>query len=173
MEKLVDAGLVKNIGCSNIMCQLLRDLLSYARHKPANLQIELHPYLVQTKLIRYCHENGVSVTAYSSFGGGSYVEMGRAQESDSCLTEPLIKELAAKHGKQEAQIALRWALQRGTAVIPKSSNSGRMAANLDLLGFSLTDEEMKSIDALDKNRRFNDPGHWWEIANNTFFPIFD
>jgi len=173
LEKLVDEGLVKNIGMSNIQCQLLRDLLSYARHKPANLQVELHPYLIQSRLVRYCHEQGVTVTAYSSFGGGSYVEMGRALEADSCLTEPVIKALATKYGKMEAQIALRWALQRGTAVIPKSSNPGRMAANLDLLSFALTDDEMKSIDAMDKNRRFNDPGHWWEVANNTFFPVFD
>lgn len=99
--------------------------------------------------------------------------MGRAQEADSCLTEPVVKALATKYGKMEAQIALRWGLQRGTAVIPKSCNPERMAANLDLLSFALTDDEMKSIDAMDKNRRFNDPGHWWEVANNTFFPIFE
>jgi len=69
--------------------------------------------------------------------------MGRAQEADSCLTEPVVKALATKYGKMEAQIALRWGLQRGTAVIPKSSNSGRMAGNFDLLSFALADEDMK------------------------------
>jgi len=108
LEKLVDAGLVKNIGCSNIGCQMLRDVLSYAKHKPANLQVEIHPYLTQPKLVRYCKENGISCTAYSSFGGGSYVEMGRAKEADSCLTEPAIKAMAEKHGKTPGQIALRW-----------------------------------------------------------------
>ena len=90
MEKLVDEGKVRNIGVSNVNTQMIRDLLSYARHKPANLQVELHPYLAQEKLVRYCRENGISVTAYSSFGGGSYVEMGRAKEQDSCLIEPVI-----------------------------------------------------------------------------------
>jgi len=99
--------------------------------------------------------------------------MGRAQESDSCFVEPAIKELATKYGKQEAQIALRWAVQRGTAVIPKSTNPERIAKNFDLFNFELTEDEMKSINALDKHRRFNDPGHWWEVSNNTFFPIFD
>ena len=102
MEKLVDAGLVKNIGCSNIGVQLLRDVLSYCKHKPANLQVEIHPYLTQPRLVRYCRENGISCTAYSSFGGGSYVEMGRAKEADSCLTDQTIKDIATAHNVQPA-----------------------------------------------------------------------
>lgn len=94
-------------------------------------------------MVRYCRENGISVTAYSSFGGGSYVEMGRAKEADSCITEPVIKAIAEAHGKDAGQIALRWGIQHGCAVIPKSMNNGRMASNLDLFSFSLTDEEMQ------------------------------
>lgn len=120
-----------------------------------------------------CREAGIAVTAYSSFGGGSYVEMGRAQEQDSCLTDLVIKQVGEKHGKTPAQVALRWAVQRGTAVIPKSGNAGRIAENFDLFSFELSEDEMKSINGMNINRRFNDPGHWWEIANNTFVPIFE
>lgn len=99
--------------------------------------------------------------------------MGRAQEVDCAYEFQAIKDIAAAHNVTGAQVTLRWGLQHGCAVIPKSTNEGRMAANMDLFGFSLTEDEMKTITAMDKNRRFNDPGHWWEIANNTFWPLFD
>jgi len=99
--------------------------------------------------------------------------MGRAKEADSCLTDPKIKEIAAAHNVSPAQVALRWGLQHGCAVIPKSMNNERMASNLDLFGFELTAEEMTKINDMNCNRRFNDPGHWCEIANNTFWPVFE
>lgn len=77
MEALVDEGLVKNIGVSNFNVQSLRDMLSYAKIKPANLQVELHPYLSQEILIKFCHKNGITVTAYSSFGAKSYENFGK------------------------------------------------------------------------------------------------
>jgi len=137
------------------------------------LQVEIHPFLTQTKLVRYARENGVSVTAYSSFGGGSYVEMGRAKEADSCLTDPKINEMATRYGKTAGQVALRWGIQHGCAVIPKSMNNERMASNLDLFSFTLSAEDMETINNMNLNRRFNDPGHWCEIANNTFWPVFE
>ena len=99
--------------------------------------------------------------------------MGRAAEADSCFSEQVVKDLAAKYNVMPAQIALRWAVQRGTAVIPKSSNPDRLAKNRDIFSFALTDDEMKSFEALDKNRRFNDPGNYAEGAFKLFFPIFD
>ena len=96
-----------------------------------------------------------------------------ATQNDSCLEEPLVKELAAKYGRTPAQIVLRWAVQRGTAVIPKTSKEERLRENIDIFGFNLSAEEMQQVAGLNKNRRFNDPGHFCEVAFNTFFPIYE
>mmetsp|Transcript_27563 Transcript_27563/g.38335 ORF Transcript_27563/g.38335 Transcript_27563/m.38335 type:complete len:337 (-) Transcript_27563:37-1047(-) len=173
MEELVEAGLVRNIGVSNFNTSLLRELLTFAKIKPAVLQVELHPFLTQERLLRFCAANEVHVTAYSSFGGTSYIELGGAKKSDSVLEEGVLKELGEKYKKSPAQIALMWAVGRGTVVIPKTSNQKRLIENIDLFDVSLTEEEIKSISALDRNRRFNDPGTYCEFAFNTFCPIFD
>jgi len=173
MEALADLGLTKAIGCSNILCQQLRDVFSYARIRPAVLQVEMHPHCVRANLLKYCNNNNVKVTAYSSFGGGSWIELGMAKEADVCYNDPVIKSIAEVVGKTGPQVALRWAVQRGTAVIPKSINTERIAQNFDLFSFTLTDEQMATIDGLDKNRVFNDPGAYSEGGFNCFLPIFD
>ena len=173
MEQLVDEGLVKHIGVSNFGCSLLRDLLSQARIRPAVLQIESHPYLVQSKLVRYCQQESVAVTAFSPLGAGSYVPLGMATYEQSVLNEPRIIGIAKKHGKTPAQIVLRWGVQRGTAVIPKTSRPERLKENIDIYNFELSDEEMKQVASLDRHQRFNDPGAFCEQAFNTFFPIYE
>ena len=83
--------------------------------------------------------------------------MGKAQEADACWTEQAAKDIGAKYNKTAAQAILRWAVQRGTAIIPKSSKPERMDENFAVLDFTLTDEEMTTFDNMNKNRRFNDP----------------
>ena len=173
MEQLVDEGLVRNIGVSNIGTTLLRQVLQYCRVKPAALQIELHPYLTQEKLIRYCKMNDIQVMAYSCLGHASYVELGMSTEVDSCMTLPQVTEMATKYSKTPAQIVLRWGVQRGTMIIPKTSNKDRLAENFDLFSFELTEEEMSVIAGLNKNQRFNDPGVYAEFAFGAFYPIFE
>lgn len=173
MEQLVDEGLVRNIGVSNFGISLLRDLLSQARIRPTVLQIESHPYLVQSKLVRYCQQQSIAVTAFSPLGAGSYITLGMATNEQSVLNEPRIVGLAKKHGKTPAQIVLRWAVQRGTAVIPKTSRPERLKENIDIYNFELSDEEMKQVASLDRHQRFNDPGVFCEQAFNTFFPIYE
>jgi D-xylose reductase len=172
MEGLQRAGLAKAIGVCNFNTAGLRDLLSYASIPPAMLQVELHPFLQQPKLVRFCQEAGIAVTGFSPLGAGSYVELGMASDADSALSHPLIKELAAKHGVSPAQIILRWNVQRGVAVIPKSSKPERLAQNLALFGLELTPAEMDAISGLDQHRRFNDPGVFCE-GMGAFAPIFD
>ena len=93
---------------------------------------------------------------------------------ESCLNEQVVKDIATKHGKTAAQVVLRWGVQRGTAVIPKTSKVARLEENIGLFeGFNLSEEEMEKIASLNKNRRFNDPGHFCEVAFNTFFPIYE
>jgi D-xylose reductase len=173
MEDLVRAGLVRNIGVSNFGVSLLRDLLSYAKIPPAVLQVEMHPFLTQEKLVRFCREEGIAVTAFSPLGAASYYSIGMAGDGDSALEQPAVQEIAARHGKSPAQVLLRWGVQRGTAVIPKSTRLERLRENLKIFDFELTEDETSSISGLDRNRRFNDPGVFCEKAFNTFFPIYE
>ena len=133
----------------------------------------MHPYNTQEKLLRFCKDKSIAVTAFSNLGAGSYVELGMATVQESCLEEAIVKEIAGKHSKTPAQVVLRWAVQRGTAAIPKTTKPERLAENFDLFTFTLSEEEMKSVSALNKNRRFNDPGHFCELAFNTFYPIYE
>ena len=120
MEAVCREGLTKNIGVSNIGLQMLREVLNYATIKPAALQIELHPYLVQANTVRVCKEEGLAVMAYSNFGMISYVELQLEGELPSILTLPSVIEIAGRHSKTPGQVVLRWAVQRGTTAIPKS-----------------------------------------------------
>ncbi|KAI8321183.1 NAD(P)H-dependent D-xylose reductase xyl1 [Martensiomyces pterosporus] len=158
MEELYEAGLAKNIGISNTAGALIYDVLSYAKVKPAVLQIEVHPYLVRKQLVDLAHAEGIAVTAFSSFGDSSYQSLNMVPTNTKPLLQhDLISEIAAKHGKTPAQILLRWAIERGCAVIPKSSNPKRLHENLDLFGFSLSAEEVERINGLNQSLIFNDP----------------
>ena len=162
MEALVNKGLAKSIGISNFRGVLIMDLLRYAKIPPATLQIEHHPYLTQTGLVKYAQENGIAVTAYSSFGPHSFLEMDMQQAKDAplLLDNPTVTQIAEKHGKTPAQVLLRWATQRGVAVIPKSNNQGRLKQNLEVGGgWDLGKDEIEKIGGLDRGLRFNDPLH--------------
>ncbi|MEN9554586.1 MAG: 2,5-diketo-D-gluconic acid reductase [Planctomycetota bacterium] len=173
MEDLVDQGLVTHIGICNFGTSLLRDLLSYARIKPSVLQVESHPFLVQSKLLRFCQQEDIAFTAFSPLGPASYYTLGMAIPEDSLLDHRIIQCLALNYGKSAAQILLRWGVQRGTSVIPKTSSPDRMAENLNIFDFELSAQDMDAISSLDQARRFNDPGVFCESAFGTFCPIYE
>lgn len=173
MEDLVHDGLVKQIGVCNYNSGLLHDLMAYATIKPAQLQIESHPYLTQESLIRLAKNYGMSVTAFSPFGALSYIELEMAGENESVLNQKIITQCAQQYNKTPAQIVLRWGVQRGCSVITKTTKVERLKENLDVFDFELTDKEMAAISGLNINRRFNDPGNFCEAAFNTFYPIYD
>ena len=173
METLVDSGLARHIGVCNYGVSLMRDLINYARIAPAVLQIESHPYLTQEKLIRFCAEQDVAVTAFSPLGALSYLELGMAEQAESVLQKPDVIAIADRLGKTPAQVVLRWGVQRGTSIIPKTSKPERLVENAALFDFELTAADMAAISALNRNQRFNDPGVFTELAFNTFFPIYE
>jgi len=173
MESLVENQLARQIGVCNYSAVLLHDLMSYARIKPAMLQIESHPYLTQDALIRTARSYNIAVTAFSPLGALSYVSLDMASKGDSVLTETVVIKAAERASVTPAQVVLRWGLQRGTAVIPKTSKPERLVENLSLSDFNLTNEEMDAISALNQNRRFNDPGKFCEGAFGTFHSIYD
>lgn len=173
MEDLQRKGLVKNIGICNYNSALLHDLMSYADIKPAMLQIESHPYLTQESLLRAAATYDIAVTAFSPLGALSYVALDMATKSESVLEQDVVIAAGQRLNKSPAQIVLRWGVQRGAAVIPKTVNPGRLKENLALFDFELSADEMEAISELNQNRRFNDPGVFCELAFNTFYPIYD
>lgn len=173
MEELVSAGLVRNIGVCNYNVALLRDLLSYATIRPNVLQIERHPYLSQEKLLRFCRQEKIAVTGFSPLGALSYLSLGMAKPEESVTLEPVVLSIARRVGKTPAQVVLRWGVQGGNAVVPKTSRVDRLKENLDIFDFALTQEDMTAISALERGRRFNDPGVFCEAAFGTFFPIYE
>lgn len=173
MEALVDSGLVRQIGICNYNTALLHDLMAYSRVKPAMLQVESHPFLTQERLLKTARQYGITVTAFSPLGALSYVALDMATAQDSVLLQPAVLEAAARVERTPAQVVLRWGIQRGTAIIPKSIKPERLKENLAVFDFALSDAEMASISSLNQNRRFNDPGVFCEAAFNTLYAIYD
>lgn len=159
MEKLMDQGLVRELGIANFSGSLVMDLLRYARIRPGVLQIEHHPYLSQAHLVQYAQAEQIMVMAFSSLGSQSYLPLNKskAEAVDSLLQHPTIGAIAEKHNQAPSQVLLRWATQRGIAVIPKSSHLDRMTLNLHANEFDLDEEDFERINTLEKGIRFNDP----------------
>ncbi|XP_061177921.1 1,5-anhydro-D-fructose reductase-like [Saccostrea echinata] len=151
MEDCVDEGLVKYIGLSNFNSEQIQRILDVARIKPVMNQVECHIYLSQEKLIEFCKARGITVTAYSPFASPGH----KSIPYTPCLQEPVIVDIAKSKQKTPSQIILRFLLQRGLVVIPKSVSPGRIVENFQVFDFELTDEEMKKILALNKNHRIN------------------
>jgi D-xylose reductase len=173
MEALVEKGLVKQIGICNYNSALLHDLFSYAKIKPAMLQVESHPYLTQERLLRLANEYDMAVTAFSPLGALSYLALDMASTSESVLEQAVVKAAAQRVNRTPAQVVLRWGVQRGTAIIPKTSKVTRLIENLALFDFELNSTEMAAVSELNSDRRFNDPAIFCDLAFNKFYPIYD
>ena len=150
LEALLADGKVRAIGVSNFMVEHLRTLLDRANVVPAVNQIEVHPYFAQRDVQKFSAEHGIVTQAWSPIGGITFYRDGN---HGSTLDDPVIGAIAKTHGKSPAQVMLRWGLQHGRSVIPKSTKPSRIAENIDVFDFDLSAEEMTSIDGLDTRRR--------------------
>ena len=144
IEKAYREGKVKAIGLSNFPEDLLREAIDWAEIKPQVVQVEAHPYFPQTELKKILAETGMGLMAWSPLGHGD----------KNLINEPVFTELAAKYGKTNAQIILRWHVQSGNVVFPGSRNPAHIRDNFDIFDFTLTDEDMAAIAKVDKNTRY-------------------
>jgi alcohol dehydrogenase (NADP+) len=167
MEELVDAGLTRHIGVSNFGPRNLEELLTGARIPPEMNQVELHPYLQQDELIALCRQHGVHVTAYSPLGSLDRPASMKGQGDPVLLEDPTVTAIAVRHQATPAQVLIAWALQRGTAVIPKSVRPERLRENLAAAELELTAEDMGELAALDRGRRYLD-GSFWAIPGSPY-----
>ena len=144
MEKAVKAGKVKSIGISNFESDRLEELCEAANIKPSVLQVECHPYYQQNALKKRLAPYGTVIESWYPIGHGD----------KGLINEPVFTKLAEKYGKTNVQIILRWHIQEGTIIFPKTTNPQHMKDNFDIFDFSLTADEMKEIAELDNGRRF-------------------
>ncbi|ODT75061.1 MAG: oxidoreductase [Pelagibacterium sp. SCN 64-44] len=149
LETLLADGKVRAIGVSNFMPEHLEQLLGVAKVVPAVNQIEVHPYFQQPQLQNMNREHGILSQAWSPIGGITFYRGG----DKSTLEDPVILAIAAAHGKSAAQVMLRWHLQEGRSVIPKSVKPARIAENFDVFDFELPPEEIARIDGLETGVR--------------------
>ncbi|KAF7255794.1 hypothetical protein EG68_07328 [Paragonimus skrjabini miyazakii] len=148
MEELVDEGLVKSIGLSNFNQRQIAHVLAHCRIRPVNLQIEIHANFPNTSLVDYAQSIGLTVTAYAPLGSP-----GGFRGKTNLLTESWVTETAKRNRKTCAQILLRYCLQRGLIVIPKSSKPHRIKENIQVFDFELSKEDMHQLSTSGLNER--------------------
>lgn len=171
LEACKDAGLVKSLGVSNFNKRQLELILNKPglKHKPVSNQVECHPYFTQPKLLEFCHQNNIVIVGYSPLGTSrdpSWVNL----KCPPMLEDEVLVSIAKKHNKTTAQVALRFNVQRGVVVIPKSFTSARIIENFEIFDFRLSEAEMKTIEALNKNIRFVELLMW---ADHPEYPFHD
>ena len=144
MEKAYKEGKVRAIGLSNFTPAMIQEILDVCEVKPAVLQTEVHPYSQEKELKKFLSKEGMVIQAWYPLGHGD----------KALIQEPLFTELAKKYGKSNVQIILRWHIQDGNIVIPGSKNPDHIKDNFDLFDFSLTEDEMAKIAAMDQQKRY-------------------
>lgn len=153
LEEIAASGRARAIGVCNFEPHHLQLLADRGATLPAVDQVELHPHLPQHEIRSAAAELGVAVQSWSPLGGTSNSGWGDASKPNTLLTDPGIVAIAARHGVSPAQVLIRWHLQNGLVVIPKSANPKRITQNFDVLGFELTDVDLAEIATLDDGVR--------------------
>lgn len=145
MEKQVAAGKIRSIGVSCYYFKEINEFLPKVNIRPVLVQNEVHPYYQDTEVVQHLHALGIVVEAWYPLGGRGHQK--------ELLNDPVLSEIAARHNKSVAQVILRWDLQRGVVIIPGSSNPDHIEENISIFDFSLTDDEMEQIAALNRNEK--------------------
>jgi len=160
MEACVDDGLTKHIGVSNFNIKHIKNLLKTARIKPEMNQVESHPLLQQNGLFEYCQSEGIHLTGFSPLGCRDKPARLEKEDDINMFENDVVVEIAKSKNCTPAQILLSWAVQRGSATIPKSVNPKRLKENIDAASIDLSNEEMNQIKSIDKGYRYIDGTFW-------------
>lgn len=153
LEKIAESGRAKAIGVCNFEPHHLQLLVDKGGTLPAVDQVELHPHLPQHAIREVAGQHGIAVESWSPLGGTSNSGWGKASKPNTLLSDPVIAGIGERHGKSPAQVLIRWHLQSGLIVIPKSVNPDRIAQNIDLFDFTLSDADLQEIATLDDGVR--------------------
>ncbi|KAL6478909.1 hypothetical protein MHYP_G00123420 [Metynnis hypsauchen] len=172
MEVLKASGKVKSIGVSNFSIPQLERLLSVAEVPPVVNQVELHPYLVQSDLIKYCKSKNIALTAYFPFGSPDKPKELHAEPRETdpgkLLEDPVVGKIAAKHKRTPAQVLLRYHIEQDIAVIPKGINSSQIQENIKVFDFSLDEEDMRVLKSLNRGWR---GATFEDMKTHRFYPF--
>lgn len=161
MVALKEKGLVKSVGVSNFSVSKLERLIEATGVVPAMNQVELHPYNPQPDLMEYCEQKRIRLTAYSPLGSGDRPESMKAKDEPPLLENEKVKVLADAEGLSAAQLLIAWAIDRGTVVIPKSTNAGRIAENLAAAEHELSAQTRMALDEIEIAFRYVSPKAWF------------
>ena len=153
LEEIAQSGRAKAIGVCNFEPRHLELLVNRGGTLPAVDQVELHPHLPQQQIRDVADQHGIVVESWSPLGGTSNSGWGKDSKPNTLLTDPLISRIGEQHGKSPAQVLIRWHLQNGLVVIPKSVNPDRIAQNIDVFDFELTDADLGDIATLNDGVR--------------------
>lgn len=167
MEAAVDEGLVRHIGVSNFNLERIKHLVNNSRIQPEMNQVELHPFLPQSDLLDGCRDLGVHLTAYSPLGSKDRSSAIKKDDEPLLLEHPAVKRVADKRNCTPGQVLISWAVHRGTAVIPKSTNAGRIQENLKSAGVELSVEDLQFIAQIGPEYRFVD-GSFWAMEGSPY-----
>ncbi|CAH0551390.1 unnamed protein product [Brassicogethes aeneus] len=177
MEEMKQKNLTKSIGVSNFNMSQVQRILDNCKIPPSNLQIECNAYNQQKEMVEFCKKNDIVVTAYSPLGSpglGKFLsQFGVNQTIPDILNNPVVVEIAKNHNKKAAQVLLKHADQRGLVTIPKSTNPERLRQNIDIFDFTLTEEEMSKLNALDKKARILDFSAFKGVKVHPEYPFKD
>lgn len=161
MLKLRDKGLVKSVGVSNFSISKLAQLSVESGVVPTVNQVELHPYNPQNQLLDYCRDNGIHLTAYSPLGSLDRPEALKRSDEPPLLENEVVKSIAAEEGLTPGQLLIAWAIDRGTSVIPKSTNPERIAQNFAAGSHTLSANARERLDSIDTRFRYLDLQDWF------------
>lgn len=172
MLEAKNKGLTHHVGVSNFSRKKLEDLMSKTDQNPEMNQIELHPYLQQDDLLKFCKKNDIHLTAYSPLGSGDRSDQMKAEDEPSLLENEVINKIAKKHNVSPAQVIIKWNVERGTAVIPKSVNEKRIIENLESINVNLDKDDHSKIASLDDHFRYV-TGEFFVTEGNSYENIYD
>ena len=167
LEACVEAGLCRNIGVCNFSIKKLKIILDDCRIAPSANQVECHPFFLQTALLEFCKSQNIQFVGYSPLGSGDRPERMRDENDPNMFESPEILKVAESRGLTPGQVILAWAVSRGTAPIPKSTNPQRLADNLVAGSIELSEEEMSLIDSIEINHRYVH-GRFWVMEGGPY-----